>query len=266
MIAETIIPWVLGTLLFLTLLMLISSITSWRDMKQSPYFFMRRQAEKRLQTYSSISLVLMFLTVAVVAYGWQPTQTAPPRVALLPNTKPPQEDVVALLENRPTAVVEVETAVSDAIPVAEALRLDGGNAAQLGPALPTEYDQFSPTADLNPDTALGSIAFSTEVTDSYEPLSPAKIFPEGYYTLFATFTYEAMSDGMEWAWVWRHNGQVVDGGNELWQYGDDGPGYIYFGPEEGFQRGEYSLEVWVNGELMTASTATMNTAAVSAGN
>jgi len=266
LIAETIVPWVLGTLLFLTLLMLISSIKSWRDMKQSPYFFMRRQAEKRLQTYSSISLVLMFLTVAVVVYGWQPTKTETLRVALLPNSKPPQEDVIALLENRPTAVVDVETAVSDAIPVAEALRLNGGSAEQLDPVLPTEYNQFSPTADLNPDTALGSIAFSTDVTDSYEPLDPAKIFPEGYYTIFATFTYKAMSDGMEWAWVWRHNGQVVDGGNELWQYGNDGPGYIYFGPEDGFQRGDYTLEVWVNGELMTSSTATMNTAAVSAGN
>ncbi|HIP72722.1 MAG TPA: hypothetical protein EYH05_15165 [Anaerolineae bacterium] len=71
---------------------------------------------------------------------------------------------------------------------------------------------------------------------------------------------------MEWAWVWRLNGEVVDGGNELWEYGSDGPGYVYYSPEEGFQAGEYSLEVWVNGELMTRSTLTMTGTALSAGN
>lgn len=256
----------LGTLLSLTLLMLISSIKSWREMKRSPYFFLRRQAEKRLQTYSSISLVLLFLTVGVVAYAWQPNQTEAPRVALLTNTKPPQDEIVALLENNNTQIVEVETAVSEALPVAEALRLDGSNPEILGPDLPAKYDRFDPTADLNPDTNLGAIAFSREISEDYEARNAAQLFPEGYYTLYATFSYEAMADGMEWAWVWKHNGEVVDGGNELWAYGADGPGYIYYGPEEGFQFGEYSLEVWVNGELMTASTATMNNAAFAAGN
>lgn len=71
---------------------------------------------------------------------------------------------------------------------------------------------------------------------------------------------------MAWSWVWRHNGQVIDGGNELWAYGDEGPGYIYLNPEEGFAEGRYSLEVWVNGELLGQASATMNDAAVAAGN
>lgn len=266
MITETIIPWVLGTFLTLTLLMLIGSIKSWREMKRSPYFFLRRQAEKRLQTYSSISLVLLLLTVGVAAYAWQPTHTEAPRVALLTNAKPPEDDIVALLESSTVKPVDMTTAVPDTLPVAEALRLDGRNPEILGPQLPAEYDRFEPTAALNPDTSLGVISFSREISENYEPRNAALIFPEGYYTLYATFAYEAMADGMEWAWVWKHNGNVVDGGNELWQYGADGPGYIYFGPEEGFQLGEYSLEVWVNGELMTASTAVMNNAAFAAGN
>ena len=54
--------------------------------------------------------------------------------------------------------------------------------------------------------------------------------------------------------------------NELWTYGKDGPGYIYFSPEEGFQFGEYSLEVWVNGEMLAQSGAIMNSAAAAASN
>jgi hypothetical protein len=37
-------------------------------------------------------------------------------------------------------------------------------------------------------------------------------------------------------------------------------------PEEGFQAGEYKVEVWVNSELLTSSTLVINNAAISAGN
>jgi hypothetical protein len=73
-------------------------------------------------------------------------------------------------------------------------------------------------------------------------------------------------DGLAWAWVWRHNGKVIDGGNELWAYGDEGPGYIYLSPEEGFLEGNYTLEIWVNGQLLSQGVALMNDAAVAAGN
>ena len=74
-----------------------------------------------------------------------------------------------------------------------------------------------------------------------------------------------MVDGMSWSWVWRRNGAVIDGGNQIWAYGDSGPGYVYLRPEEGFDLGEYSLEVWVNGEIMALSDF-MVTDSVSASN
>ncbi len=246
--------------------MLISSVKSWREMKRSPYFFMRHQAEKRLKSYSSISLVLLLLTAGVSAYAWQPPQPDFFRSAVLANTKPPKDDVLALLEKGAAQEVNSQTAVAQPISLAQVLLLEDQTAAAFRPTLPPEYDQFEPTAPLNPDTSLGSISFSREITEKYEPRNPAKVFPEGKYTLYATFSYAAMANGMEWAWVWRVNGRAVDGGNELWRYGSDGPGYIYYSPEAGFQAGEYTLEVWVNGELMVSSTAIMNNAAFAAGN
>lgn len=265
MIAETIIPWVLGALLLLTLIMLISSIKAWRELKRSPYFFLRQQAEKRLQRYSSTSFVLLLMTVAFAAYAWQAPQDTTPRVATLTNAKPPQAEIVALLDRRAAVQVAAVDGVAQVVTVVDVLRLDGG-VAPASPQLPTAYDRFEPTAPLNPDTALGEILFSTEINDQYEAKNPGRIFPQGFFTLYATFSYDAMADGMAWAWVWRYNGEVVDGGNELWKYGDDGPGYIFYGPEEGFQAGEYALEVWVNGELLTAGSVIMNSAAALSGN
>jgi hypothetical protein len=257
---ETIIPWILGTLLLLVVFTFVVAVKSWREMKRSPYFFMRQQAEKRLQTYMSTSLVLLFLTVGVAAYAWQTPTDNTPRVAVLVNAKPPTEDIIELIQDSPE--------VSDSVELVESLAED--QAAEIvvsaKPTLPEAFDQFEPTADLNENTELSSLAFSTEVTERYEAIDPADIFAEGSYTIYATFEYEAMTDGMEWAWVWRHNGEVVEGGNELWEYGEDGPGYIYLNPDEGFKNGEYSLDVWVNGELLTRSDMTINTAAAAAGN
>jgi hypothetical protein len=104
------------------------------------------------------------------------------------------------------------------------------------------------------------------VTSDFAALDARNIFPEGFFTIYATFDYEEMSDGMAWAWVWRRDGEVISGGNELWAYGDNGPGYVYLNPEEGFQRGEYTVEVWVNSELLTTASLVVNNAAISAGN
>ncbi len=255
---ETIIPWILGTLLLLVIFTFVVAVKSWRDMKRSPYFFMRQQAEKRLQTYMSTSLVLLFLTVAVAAYAWRAPSDNTIRMAVLMNGKPPTEDVIKLVQDSPEAVQSLD--------LVQALAEEQTNNVTVStrPTLPEVFNQYIPTADLNPDTELGSLIFSTDVTDRYEPVDPTNIFSEGYYTIYATFEYKAMADGMAWAWVWRRDGEVVDGGNSLWDGGENGPGYIYLNPDEGFQNGEYSLDVWVNGELLTRSGLVINSAAAAA--
>jgi len=233
---------------------------------------MRRQAEKRLQTYSATSLGLIVITIITGALTLQAQPPAASLVAVLSDAKPAAADVVALVE---------ETAALDAEFVAESSELpqfistsdenplgiaDVNSLLTAASTLPEEYDRFEPTAELTEATNLGELLFSTKISDDYTAVDPANVFAIGDYTLYATFDYEGMADGMEWAWIWRYEGELVDGGNELWAYGDDGPGYIYYGPEEGFRAGEYTLEVWVNGELFTRERITVTGSALSAGN
>ncbi len=262
--SDTIVPWLLGALLLMMALTLAITIKSWRDLKCSPYFFLRRQAEKKLQSYLMASLALMMVTAVTSAFAWQEPEDPTPRVAILANAKPPREDIVALFRESADAA----TAVANTALFTETTPdlLLSAVETEADQTLPAQFDQFEPTAELNPDTDLGALAFSTEISDRYQAINPAGIFAEGYYTLYATFDYTQMANGMEWAWVWRLNGEVVDGGNKLWNDGDNGPGYIYFTPEEGFQNGEYSLQVWVNGEVLVQSEVIMNNAAFAAGN
>lgn len=264
LVSDTIVPWLLGTLLLLMVLTLAITLKSWRDLKRSPYFFLRRQAEKKLQSYLMASLALMMLTAATSAFAWQEPEDTTPRVAVLTNAKPPREDIVALFQESAVA----ETAVTETTLLAETTPdiLLAAVEPEADQTLPVQFDRFEPTANLNQDTDIGTLAFSTEVSDRYQAINPAKIFAEGFYTLYATFDYAQMADGMEWAWVWRLNGEVIEGGNELWAYGSNGPGYIYFSPEDGFKNGEYSLQVWVNGEMLAQSEVVMNNAAFASGN
>jgi len=245
-------------------------------MKRSPYFFQRLQAGKRLQTYLSASFALFVITMIVGFYAWQEPVDSTVRSAIISNSKPIPE--IEEVEEEAFPSLD-ETIVDESISTEDrdiALGLAEPNpqlitvieqplvATQL--TLPETYDRLNPEADLKDNSNLGTLTFSTEVTESYDAVDPRQIFAEGFYTLYATFDYEGLDDGMVWSWVWRHNGNVVEGGNEVWAYGQEGPGYIFFSPEEGFQAGQYSLDVWVNGELMAQSSAVMNNASISANN
>lgn len=243
-------------------------------MKRSPFFFMRQQAQKRLQTYSLVTTVLILVTVFSGGFLLQPgTVDTAVRFATITNAKPVSDEVRSLVESNTSPTIELltENGISlDELATSGTLRDDevvADNPADLLTqvlTLPVEFDRYEATADLTDSTTIGELAFSTKISTEYTAVDATDIFPEGAYTIYATFDYDAMQDGMVWAWVWRRNGKVVSGGNEQWNYGQDGPGYIYYNPEEGFSFGNYTLEVWVNGELFAQSEIVINTAAATA--
>lgn len=265
-------PWILGTLALLLLFALFVSFKSWREMKRSPYFFMRQQAEKRLQTYSIVTTCLILVTALFGGFLLQPPATdSVLRVAPLANAKPPSEEVKNLVEAAPTTTIELITEEGVSLDELAAAGVEDNDVLagadellQRVLALPAEFDQVEPTVELLDSTDIGPVLFSTDIDGEYQALKPEKIFAEGNYTIYATFSYDEMQDGMVWSWVWRRDGEVVSGGNEVWNYGDEGPGYVYYNPEEGFSNGEYTLEIWINRELFAQSDMIINTAAANA--
>ena len=245
---------------------------SWREMKRSPYFFQRLQAGKRLQTYSSASLALFLITMVVGFYSWQEPADTTVRSAIISNSKPIPETAEEV--ESPSIVEAVDESISTetGFPLASDEVTDQLIAVADQPliagriSLPEDYDRFESQVALNDESNLGTLDFSTDVTEEYEAVNSRQLFAEGTYTLYATFDYEGLDDGMVWSWIWRRDGEILEGGNEVWVYGQEGPGYIFFNPEEGFQAGQYSLDIWVNGELMAQSAVVMNNASISANN
>lgn len=265
---ETTLPWLLGVMGVFVSFALYKVVNAWRQSKRSPYFFLRQQAEKRLQTYLWATIGLLVMAAGTASFAWQPQPDNAVRMALLAQAKPVEaaDDDLPVLDFQEDSPQRVEyssllgeisetSAISAPLDAPSTASLPDG--ISLSPVLPEEFDQVTPTVELQPDTTLTSIVFSTEIDDDYQAVAPRRVFGEGFFTIYATFDYEGMADGMAWSWVWRRNGEIVNGGNEEWNYGDDGPGWIYYEPPEGFQPGEYTLEIWVNGESFQRASLTI---------
>ena len=173
-------------------------------------------AAKRMQSYLTTFAVFILLSAGIGAYGWRTPEDATVRMALLTRAKPASKEIQELMALPPAAERETEEAAASSSQsggIANVL-LDAEEASALTPELRAAYDRFEPRVELNPDTRLGTVVLSSTVTDEYKAINPANVFGEGFYTLYATFDYSDMADGMAWAWVWRQNGEVIDGGNE----------------------------------------------------
>jgi hypothetical protein len=246
----------LGGLVILALLTFYITVKSWREAKRSPYFFLRVQAARKMQRYLLVSFLLIVTFVLVAGFAWQAPDPSTNQIARIVYAKPMEQDSLdaasseVAASSSPVAVEINMGAAADRTIEATSELTD----PLLKPSIPSEYDQIEPSVELSDSTDIGAISFSTDIDDRYQAVNPVQRVSEGFFTLYATFDYSEMANDMAWAWVWRHNGEVVDGGNQLWSYGDEGPGYVYFQPEEGFYPGRYTLEVWVNDSLMAQSS------------
>lgn len=264
----TTLPWLYGLFGILVLFTVVRIISAWRQSKRSSYFFLRQQAEKRLQGYFWALVALLVLGGGTVAYTNQEPADNAVRVAVLAQAKPVEaaDEIPVLAFNEESESFThnsnaVTSAVSSTTPVSAAIGLPTDrtlpDGLTLSPMLPEEFNSVEPQEELLPDTTITPLVFSTEIDNDYKPVSPRQVFGEGFYTIYATFDYDYMVEGMAWSWIWRRNGEIVNGGNELWAYGEDGPGWIYYEPPEGFAPGDYTLEVWVNGELFQRAGLTV---------
>ena len=265
---ESILPWLLGGLVLLALFALSATIKSWRESKRSPYYFLRMQAGRRMQRYLVMSFALVLLAAAASAYAWQVPEESAELVGVLKHAKPNPEILDQVNEPEsptdegPGAVTVNLAPASDRDIVFSAAELinsaEASAAEEIQSTADVSTDEIS-TAEtrLAKDAQLGDIAFSLDISGNYRPVDPTYQFVEGFFTLYATFSYQGMADGMNWSWSWQRNGAQLDGGNQVWSYGGEGPGYIYFRPEDGFHSGEYSLAIWVDQVLQSQASFTV---------
>lgn len=231
-----------GLFLLLLTVMLASAVmaaTAWRQTKQSFHLYNRRAAEIRMQNYLTVTAILLMGILLVGGYRWLDDRSA------------------ALSAENDDAEARFQSALS----IATLLNANATREAEIallaaapptpdpGPAvLPLEYRSADSQAPLDEDAELTRIRFATALSETYAPANPANQFSTEIDTLYATFNYRNLSNGLEWAWVWRRDGEVIEGGNAIWTYGSSGAAFVFLDPDA-FEPGDYTAEIWLNETL-----------------
>jgi type VI secretion system secreted protein VgrG len=92
------------------------------------------------------------------------------------------------------------------------------------------------------------LQFSLSV-QNYQPVNPRTTFQNPVGRLFASFSYDFMTDGVQWSAVWFRNGEMVFSESGPWEGGTGGYGYSEWNPPaEDWIPGVYQVVLYVGEE------------------
>jgi hypothetical protein len=96
---------------------------------------------------------------------------------------------------------------------------------------------------------MGPIAFTTQISDRHEPISPTTVFSKTASRVYATFPYSGMRDGLTWTQIWYFNDVEFSRGEETWKWGSADSSYVFANL---VGSGNYRLELYVNDDLVAS--------------
>jgi Tol biopolymer transport system component len=105
------------------------------------------------------------------------------------------------------------------------------------------------------DPYLGDITFALEIGPNGDPLNSNFSFEAGLTQIHAVFEYNNLTSNDAWTQVWYHNGSEVVSTEQPWLAGQSGVfDYIIEAGGEPLPAGDWALEFYINGELLTAGS------------
>ncbi|HXF62711.1 MAG TPA: serine protease [Caldilineaceae bacterium] len=102
---------------------------------------------------------------------------------------------------------------------------------------------------------IGPITFAADVAND-QPVDTGASFA-GLTEVFAFFDYSGMTNGTPWTRRWYLDGQMVLETEDIWNSGTEGTTYISIYHPDGLPPGEFTLELYVDGELLQSGSFTM---------
>lgn len=261
--------WIVAILLSGVVLMLILALQTRMQIGNAHFYFSRRKAELKSQQFLAMAFLLFLGAVGYLAYSsdlfsrldeltgiaFKPTPTPlnTPTVTLVPTSVSDGTPTPISINNQPTPTNTVTTTTPSADTASYTIatptpRLFPTPTPSLD--LPPTYNNIQPREEPGSDTKIGRFVFAQKIDEFYSPVDPLEKFPVNIDKLYATFDHFGMVDGTAWSFLWRRDGNVLDGGNELWEYGADGRGYMVLDLGNPLSEGRYSAEIWLNGKLV----------------
>ncbi len=104
---------------------------------------------------------------------------------------------------------------------------------------------FRETVTPDPRAALSTIDIASRLDNSNRAVNPDNTFISPTGVLYGAFTYNFMQDGVRWTAIWYHGSTIVCLESKPWDGGTGGFGYTECNPQQGWQAGDYEIQMFV---------------------
>ncbi|MCB2214189.1 hypothetical protein KQH50_02220 [bacterium] len=118
------------------------------------------------------------------------------------------------------------------------------------PGMPEEVqNEFEGEVTPNPDALFSPLQFARQIDDGLQPVDPATEFDNPVGHLYGTFSYNNMTDGVQWSALWYWEGELVYYESSPWLGGSGGYGYTDWDPDsDQWLPGNYEVQIFVGTE------------------
>jgi hypothetical protein len=120
------------------------------------------------------------------------------------------------------------------------------------PFMPAAIEaQFLDKVTPNPASAFSPLQFSLQVT-KFKPVNPQTVFQNPVQKLFVTYSYDGMTNGVDWTLLWYRGEELLKYETSPWEGGTGGSGqYELDLPVEKWLPGTYQVVFFVGTEWKT---------------
>ena len=116
--------------------------------------------------------------------------------------------------------------------------------------MPAEIaEAFEAEVTPSSDAAFSPIQFSRRIDDELQPIEPALEFANPVGHLFGVFSYNNMTNGVQWSALWYRDGELVFYETKPWDGGSGGYGYTDWDPPSNqWIPGAYEVQIFVGSQ------------------
>jgi len=228
------------------ILSLLLGVRAIRDGRKIRFFRIRQQ--KIAGGWRLVGLALLFCVVAFgvgryiepVAYQYfppSPTLSSTPSITLTPTISlTPTITLTPSITNTP-AVTDTPTATGT-------------------PFVPPAIEaSFASIVTPNPDAIFSPLQFAQSIDNNYQPVGPATVFKNPIRRMYAIFSYDKMTPGVQWTALWFRDGELVHYETKPWDGELGGYGFTDWQPSpEKWLPGNYQVVIFVGTEWKVVGT------------
>jgi hypothetical protein len=218
------------------------AVRSIRKGRNVVYFRIRRRlvSEGWRRIVFAAALVLAAILVGTlaepVAYSYFPPS---PTVSLTPTiTLTPTISLTPTITQTPTITLTPEISYTPTV--------------TLTPFMPAAIEvQFTGVVTPNPAAAFSPLQFSREVVN-FTAVDPQTVFQNPVQKVYVTYTYDGMTDGVDWTMLWYRGNELLKYDTSPWDGGTGGNGqYVLELPTEEWLPDTYQVIFFVGTEWKT---------------